>query len=660
MAHSQKPLPGISDEPGSEISGVRQTGLFPAFWGGLAGIFGFLLLAFWVGRYGVNFPWMDDWEILPLLKHYHAGTLQFGELVKQHVDHRLFVPRTIFIGLSVLFGEWDLTVQMLFSVAIAATTVGFFVWSLRRLAVPVPAALLAGLVLLSPIQWENILWGFQAQFYLLVGFTLWAVLLVALSERTGWWGFAGLAALCLANSFTMGSGMFLWGIVVVCLGVRAGAHWKQLVGWGDRGFRPGPLLAFLLAGALCAVGYFHGYVESAVELKPARVAIFLWWCVRAMGYPLLEKPGVWPLVLVAGQWLTIGVALAGWWRRRTDRTGRSRLVLMTGLLGFLLLNIVVTGYRRSGYLEVSTGGGVPSRYATIFLWGTAIFIVAAAELLGRMQRPSRWRWLGSGAMLVLTVSILAGHFDAAREGVFTMGHASGYKRSTVATVVSYLGDKAPDRHFTGPMPMLENRLKLFLEDPAMVAQLPRWLQAREGDLSIRTTGAAWTPGGNFAYEPERDPRKAWGSWNGNDALVGRVETEWIPVTQPTLILPLTGYPSRPGNSLAIVSENGRGVWVYHGNSPHENWLDWRVDVSEVVGSRVRIVGVDGTTGAGGWLGFGIPWQRSRVLSRIDAAREWLDLQAGRLFAIVVIGGIVLTFAVGVRPGTSPTSSTPPA
>jgi hypothetical protein len=645
MAESATPPPDQAAKERTGSSGLRRLAASPGFWGWAVGLGVFFVQAFWVKYYGVNSPWMDDWKVTILLQHYHAGTLTWGELAAQHVDHRLFLPRLIFIGLASLFGEWDLTIEMLFSALLAALIVGLLARTLRRLGVSVPAVLLAGWVLLSPMQWENMLWGFQLQFYLLVLLTVWAVSLVALAGHLGWRRHLGLAALCFGSSYSIGSGIFLWAIVLGCLLLAAATPWKTVLGFGDRGFRFVPLQAFVLAGVLCAFLYFHGYVEEAVELKTRRIATFFWWCARATSFPLLERPTFARSILAAVQWLTIGAAFFGYWKQRAEKTERAKLIFLGGMLGFLLLNAAVTGYRRGGYIEADAGAGLPSRYLTIFLWGGAIFVVAAADIIRRLGRaPSALRWVASMVLMVCTAAILTNHFSVYRPALDLMASNARHQRTATAAVVNYLRDASPGRQLHGSLPLPEPELRLLLDDPAMVAELPRWLQAGGRNLPARTEGDAWVPDGTFAARPTQDRSLVWGSWNHNDDLVGRLETEAMLLTSPVLILPVTGYPNADGNRLAIVSEDRAGEVVYDGPPPHEAWLEWRAEVSKFVGSRIRIVAVDGAKGAGGWFGFAVPWQRSRALHVIYTMLGWYDFVVAQWCMTVVIGYLVWKFA----------------
>src|SRR5438128_1219761 len=55
-----------------------------------------------VYRFGVNLPYWDQWELVPLLAKLHDGQLTLADLTAQHNEHRIFFPRLIMLGLATL------------------------------------------------------------------------------------------------------------------------------------------------------------------------------------------------------------------------------------------------------------------------------------------------------------------------------------------------------------------------------------------------------------------------------------------------------------------------------------------------------------------------------------------------------------------------------
>ncbi|HZS38481.1 MAG TPA: hypothetical protein VFF06_16715, partial [Polyangia bacterium] len=59
-----------------------------------------IALAAFVWRFGVDVPYWDQWELVPLLKGAHDGTLRAADFFALHNEHRLVVPRLIMLGLA--------------------------------------------------------------------------------------------------------------------------------------------------------------------------------------------------------------------------------------------------------------------------------------------------------------------------------------------------------------------------------------------------------------------------------------------------------------------------------------------------------------------------------------------------------------------------------
>ena len=125
----------------------------------------------YVYAYGTNLFWGDDWCVRPsLLAHYADGTLSVAELWQQHNEHRIFFPKLVMLGLGVLT-RGNVLADMYFSeVLLLAILVIFLIACRRQLAgdwaiwLMVPIAFLV----FSVRQFENMLWGFQIAFIMVV------------------------------------------------------------------------------------------------------------------------------------------------------------------------------------------------------------------------------------------------------------------------------------------------------------------------------------------------------------------------------------------------------------------------------------------------------------------------------------------------------------
>lgn len=204
-------------------------------------------MAIFVGHYGVNLPFYEEWVHAEILLKWKAGTLTFSDLWADYNQGRNVFHRLYPIALWTL-GLRDLRWQMATSLLLATTT-ALLVARLAWRGLPgVEArvmAVVAFVLLLSPAQWQNFLWANQ---YLCFVPVLGLVLLIT---------FVGLdlpARVCvpacigvgLVATFTFTNGMLLWPLGAVALGSRAELRQRKwLALWGAT--------AALVAGV-----YVHG------------------------------------------------------------------------------------------------------------------------------------------------------------------------------------------------------------------------------------------------------------------------------------------------------------------------------------------------------------------------------------------------------------------
>ena len=125
----------------------------------------------YVHAYGTNLFWGDDWCVRPsLLAHYADGTLTMAELWHPHNEHRIFFPKLVMLGLGVLTSG-NVLADMYFSEVLLLAILALFLIACRRqlagdwvIWLMVPIAFLV----FSVRQLENMLWGFQIGFMMVV------------------------------------------------------------------------------------------------------------------------------------------------------------------------------------------------------------------------------------------------------------------------------------------------------------------------------------------------------------------------------------------------------------------------------------------------------------------------------------------------------------
>jgi len=330
----------------------------------------FLVLAApaaWVGilvfLYGVDTPWGDQWDgTLPLLEKMQAGTLGFADLFAFHNEHRIFFPRLITLGLAKLT-HWNIRAELLV-IWILACICSVNLWRVALITGWQDARyrgwllLAANVMLFTPLQWENLLWGFQIGFFLPLA-CLTACLWAALSLRRPWC-FVFTLIPCLVSTFSVASGFSAWLLTAPLLLFSQGrVRERGLKLWW---------LGWLFIGAASVYLYFHGYARPATHpnvweaLKhPFRATHFT---LAYLGTPFSgTAPNASAVAPVASAVLVIlfAACLVYLWCRRRDRTLLAQALPWVSLAGSALVSAFLTMVGRVGF---GVSAATQSRYVS--------------------------------------------------------------------------------------------------------------------------------------------------------------------------------------------------------------------------------------------------------------------------------------------------------
>lgn len=436
-----------------------------------------------VGAYANPTPYWDQWDAegAYLLQPWNEGTLPAGRLFEPHNEHRILWTRLISLGLfEANGGQWDNLVAafantLLVGLLCAALYVAFArgLVSLGARVVLAAALLAAGAL---PYGWENLLTGFQSQFYLLMLFAV-ATLAAAAWGRVQGRAAAGLLALAVGSVFTIATGMLA---AVVAGGVLVLRAWLR-----QRPWRPvlsaTALLAIVAIAALLAVPTLAGHqalkAQSAAEWAAAFAVV--------AGWPM---PSAWAPAL----WLPAGfVLLRTLWRRDAD----APTLFALGLAAWTLLQAAAMAYSRGHDLA-----GLPAtRYTDVLALGVlanAWLAMRAVEraIVAWRQRTSaaaaRPTFAESAAFAVAAAlaigPLLAGVALVARvpADLATLDGQARTFRVQAGNVRAYLvsGDRG---HLVVPFRQIPypdaGRLQSLLDTPALRNALPWPLRDERAD-----------------------------------------------------------------------------------------------------------------------------------------------------------------------------------
>jgi hypothetical protein len=347
--------------------------------------------AAWVGilvfLYGVDTPWGDQWDgTWPLLEKMQAGTLGFGDFFAFHNEHRIFFPRLIAVGLAKLT-HWNIRAEMLV-IWVLTSLCSLNLWRLMLLTGLRKSRnrewlfLAANVMLFTPLQWENFLWGFQIGFLLPLA-CLTACLWIGSSLRQPW-GFLLTMALCLVSTFSVASGFSCWLLTapLLLLSLRKTAGRSAKIWW----------MAWLLIGAVSIYFYFRGYARPAAHpsvleaLKhPFRAMQFV---LAYLGTPFCSGTALDASMVasVAGAALVVPfvACLLYIFRWRKDRVFLAQSLPWALLAASALVNAFLTMLGRLGF---GISAATQSRYVSFaIMLPIGLLFLAAVVLRHRRER----------------------------------------------------------------------------------------------------------------------------------------------------------------------------------------------------------------------------------------------------------------------------------
>lgn len=148
----------------------------------------------------------------------------------------------------------------------------------------------------------------------------------------------------------------------------------------------------------------------------------------------------------------------------------------------------------------------------------------------------------------------------------------------------------------------------------------------------------------------------YGSWMGRDSSTGSAHTAWY-LPAPRFHVFVSGYPNHKGNQLLVEAQTRDGNFIREPISPStdpmEYWAAQSVALPDIKNlKRIRLVAVDGSVTAGGWLGFSEPFV-TRGLALQNAEELFLVILCGAAALVIFLGpGLVLRQMLFQRRGNN--------
>lgn len=305
-------------------------------------------------RYGVNFPFADQWDFVAFFVVQETGELRWSDIWALHNEHRMVAPKLAMLGLAWLT-RWNIVTEMLVSVSLALASL----FTLRALARPILdeagqairiwIALTLSLHVFSLSQGTNWLWGWQIQWFLSLFAAILSIALAtwSLQAQRPWVNVTGSAAAALVCQYSIASGLVAWGASALVLAFHP-LRRRILPLW---------LALFAIASTVYFIGYVrHGGLPSLLVALDRPLAL-LEYVGNYLSGPLGRHAAVGIFVAIAFVVLAL-IAARHQWRK-------PELFMPWVALGaFAGSNALLTGIGRLG---MGAEQGLASRYATIAL-----------------------------------------------------------------------------------------------------------------------------------------------------------------------------------------------------------------------------------------------------------------------------------------------------
>ncbi|NJL57468.1 hypothetical protein HC928_21805 [bacterium] len=177
---------------------------------------------FFIFKYGVNFPFADQWDTPGwLFIHIAWDKLGWKDFIVQHNESRMLFSRLIFLGLAYLT-KWNILYELLLTFLLTSI-IAFSAYILSQLTLKennlrrtLTLAIFSNLLIFSLTQYENFLWGFQVSILLSITCIVACLPITQLAIDFRWKFMASLM-LCTVSTFTFANGLLSWFVVFPAL-----------------------------------------------------------------------------------------------------------------------------------------------------------------------------------------------------------------------------------------------------------------------------------------------------------------------------------------------------------------------------------------------------------------------------------------------------------
>jgi hypothetical protein len=371
----------------TEFSTIRQ------FIGILCLSTGGLLLFFYIQGFGLNLPINDDWDHIRTSLAWKTHGIDSKSLFALHNEHCLAFPRMWNHFWLVATGG-DFKTVLFMNAGLAFALLVLLLRFVRDWKLPLPVFFLLNLSLALAVsswsQWQNLLWAFQAPFFMLPLFVAAAAVLLV-HCRCDSVAFPIVIGVVWLSVFTNGNGIFVgWVLLPAILAGNRRRAWTA--GYVlNLAFATGVAAWLISSSSSKSLGGIGNILDRPSEVLFAGISVLGSPFVPAEVFQGQNLPAAIAGILALGcAGILIGVLRTVF---RTDRLAEAGPGVALGLYG--LLSVAAVVYGRSTMLLTAP---IESRYQSFALVGIIGLILCAGALAAVSE--------GRGRVAATTVTVL--------------------------------------------------------------------------------------------------------------------------------------------------------------------------------------------------------------------------------------------------------------
>ena len=218
-----------------------------------------IIAIYFIKKNGLNVPFYDQWEFVPLLSAYFEGKPWIHFLTEFHNEHRIIFPRLIFLA-SAMATQWDVLIENYISLFFVCIALIIIMGLLKETKKPLITIVPISWIVFSLGQYENFIWGWQMQIFMMSSGILASISFLNKVKGNPYYLIPGVLSAWIA-SYSFFNGLLIWPIGFFQLYLLR-AKRSTIMGW-------------FIGGLLAITLYFSGDIKYADPTSQHDIFIFL-------------------------------------------------------------------------------------------------------------------------------------------------------------------------------------------------------------------------------------------------------------------------------------------------------------------------------------------------------------------------------------------------